>query len=308
MSLINKIKYRSKLKRYFKKIEDFLDDGYYTVIDKQILKVKKSECPFYRRFVVKSKNIKAANYNCGSLFFTKYKSGFLTEQKAFYFINKKDRYDTYKNNYNLYKDKLVYPSIKLEFCDKRMLVIAPMVNGSLIKDQSHFEIFMNKLFEFASKSQYEMKDDAASKTTIKLPWYVQHGDCKDANIIWDDKSDSFTMIDLEAIDLYPPLYDVFYYLFITKKNESISVLNSDKFKKQILGFYTPFLDSVPKNIVDITLANYAFYTAFKVTRGIELYEYEFYLFWRKYDSFDKYPITQRVLKEYENKLKEYNIK
>lgn len=308
MSLASKIRYHSQLKAYFKKIEDFLADGYYTVSDKEIKKINKSNSSVLYRFRVSSKNPKLASYSGGSLFFTKYKSGLLAEDKAFYFINKKDRYDLYKRNYDLYKNQLTYPAISLDFFDDRLLVVAPMVKGLLIKDCSRFDIFLDALFDFASKSQFEMRNSLIDSSSFKLPWYAQHGDCKNANIIWDEKGDGFTMIDLEAIDMYPPLYDVFYYLFITKKDESISVLNSDSFKKRVVNFYSKVMDSVPNNIVDITLANYAYFTASKLTKGAELYEFEFYLFWRKYDSFDKYSITQKVLRDYENKLKEYKIK
>lgn len=306
MSVISKIRYHSKLKKYFKIIECFLDDGYYVANDKEIKQINKKEVPFYRRFKVSSGSDKLANYTSGSLFFTKYKAGLLTNDKAFYFINNKDRYELYKANYNHYIDRLVYPCINLEFVDDKMLVIAPIVKGSLIKDYSRFEIFLDKLFEFASKSQYEYKD--AVESEIKLPWYVQHGDCKNANIIWNEDNNEFTMIDLEAIDIYPPLYDAFYYLFITKKEESISILNSDEFSKKVKSFYSKVMKNVPNNILDITLANYAYYTSSKVSKSVELYEYEFYLFWRHFDSFNKYPLTQKVLKEYETKLKECKIK
>lgn len=306
MSVISKFRYRLKLKSYFKKIELLLDDGYYTLNDKKIIRINKKDVSFYRRFKVSSSNNKLANYTSGSLFFTKYKAGLLTDDKAFYFINSKDRYELYKANYNHYINRLVYPSISLKFVDDKMLVIAPIVKGLLIKDCSRFEIFLDKLFEFASKSQLEYKDAVGSE--IKLPWYVQHGDCKNANIIWNKDNDEFTMIDLEAIDIYPPLYDVFYYLFITKKDESISILNSNEFNKKVRGFYSGLMKDVPNNILDITLANYAYYTSSKVSKGVELYEYEFYLFWRHFDSFDKYPLTQKVLREYESKLKECNIK
>lgn len=306
MSVISKFRYRLKLKNYFKKIEFLLDNGYYTLNDKKIIQINEKDVSFYRRFKVSSNNNKLANYTSGSLFFTKYKAGLLTDDKAFYFINSKDRYELYKTNYTRYIDRLVYPSISLKFVDEKMLVIAPIAKGLLIKDSSRFGIFMDKLFEFASKSQYEYKDAVIGD--IKLPWYVQHGDCKNANIIWNKDNDEFTMIDLEAIDIYPPLYDAFYYLFITKKEESISILNNDEFNKKVRGFYSRLMKDVPNNILDITLANYAYYTSSKVSKGVELYEYEFYLFWRHFDSFNKYPLTQKVLKEYENKLKEYKIK
>lgn len=306
MSVISKFRYRLKLKKYFKKVECFLDDGYYTLNDKTIKRINKNDVSFYRRFKVSSNNNKLANYTSGSLFFTKYKAGLLTNDKAFYFINSKDRYELYKTNYTRYIDRLVYPCINLEFVDDKMLVIAPIVKGLSIKDCSRFGIFLDKLFEFASKSKYEYKD--AVESEIKLPWYVQHGDCKNANIIWNKDDKEFTMIDLEAIDVYPPLYDVFYYLFITKKEESISILNSVDFTKKVNRFYSRIIKDVPNNILDITLANYAYYTSSKVSKGVELYEYEFYLFWRHFDSFHKYPLTQKVLKEYERKLKEYKIK
>lgn len=271
MRAINKICYRLKLKKYFKKIECFLDNGYYVVNDKIIKKISKQDASFYRRFKVLSRNNKLANYTSGSLFFTKYKAGLLTDDKAFYFINSKDRYELYKANYTRYIDRLVYPCISLKFVDNKMLVIAPIVKGLLIKDCSRFGIFLDKLFEFASKSQYEYKD--AVESDIKLPWYVQHGDCKNANIIWNKDNNEFTMIDLEAIDIYPPLYDVFYYLFITKKEESISILNSNEFNKKVIGFYSKLMKDVPDNILDITLANYAYYTSSKVNKGVELYLY-----------------------------------
>lgn len=306
MSVVSKICYRLKLKNYFKKVECFLDDGYYTLNDKTIKRVNKKDVSFYRRFKVSSRNNKLTNYTSGNLFFTKYKSGLLTNDKAFYFINNKDRYESYKANYNRYIDRFVYPCINLEFVDDKMLVVAPIVKGLLIKDYSRFEIFLDKLFDFAGKSRYEYKD--AVESDIKLPWYVQHGDCKNANIIWNEDNIDFTMIDLEAIDIYPPLYDVFYFLFITKKEESISILKSDEFGKKVKGFYSKVMKDVSNNILDITLANYAYYTSSKVSKGVELYEYEFYLFWRHFDSFDSYPLTQKVLKEYENKLKECKIK
>lgn len=306
MSVISKIRYHSKLKKYFKKVEYFLDDGYYIINDKEIKQTNKKDASFYRRFKVSSGNNKFANYTSGRLFFTKYKAGLLTDEKAFYFINDNDRYALYKKNYVLYKDRFLYPSISLEFIDDKMLVVASIVKGLLAKDCSHFAIFLDSLFSFASKSRYEYKD--AIYTDLKLPWYVQHGDCKNANIIWNKDNDEFTMIDLEAIDIYPPLYDVLYYLFITKKEESINILNSNEFNKKVRGFYSRLMKDVPNNILDITLANYAYYTSSKVSKGVELYEYEFYLFWRHFDSFNKYPLTQKVLKEYENKLKECKIK
>ena len=308
MSLISKVKYYLKLKKYFGNIRDFLADGYYVVDDKKIEQLGEQKVSRFKRFKVKSYGTKLYGYKKGSLFFTQYKSGLLTEDTAFYFITNKTRYEEYKKHYELYKARLMYPSIDLKFVDEKKLVIAPIVNGQLIKDESRFEIFLKNIFDLAKSSKFEMKSSMCTNSKIELPWYVQHGDCKNANIIWSKEGNKFTMIDLEAIDLYPPLYDAFYYLFITKKEASVSILKSKSFEGQIKSFYSNLFDVVPDNILDITLANYASYTSSKLVKGSDLYEFEFYLYWRKYDSFKEFPLTQKVLKEYEQKLKEYKIR
>lgn len=306
MSLLSKIKYRHKLKNYFKKIEYFLDDGYYSVDDKKIKKTDPSTVSFFKRFKVNTGDNKIFKYNSGSLFFTKYKSGFLTNDKAFYFIKNKDRYDIYKSNYSMFRSRLLYPSFHLEFVDDRLLVTGPIVEGTIYKDLSHFDAFLDELFDYSKKSDFEYRLFACNDKTIKMPWYVQHGDCKNANIVWNENE--FTLIDLEAIDLYPPLYDVFYYLFITKKEESIKVLESQNFQNSVKCFFEKSIKDVPENILDISLACYANYTASKLTKGADLYEFEFYLFWRKYDSFEKFPITKKVLDEYQQKITVFGIK
>ena len=308
MSLISKVKYYIKLKKYFRNTRDFLADGYYTVKDKMIKSTEPKRTPFLKKFKVKSRRSKIFEYKEGSLFFTQYKCGLLTDDKAFYFISSQERYDEYKKHYGLYINSLMYPSARLEFVDERKLVIAPIINGQIIKDDFHFELFLKNIFDLAESSYYVMKPSLCADIHIELPWYVQHGDCKDANIIWSKDNKSFTMIDLEAIDLYPPLYDAFYYLFITKKEVSISMLKSRAFKEMVKSFYSKILEIVPDNILDITLANYAYYTSSKLVKSSDLYEFEFYLYWRKYDSFDGLPLTKKVLNDYEQKLKEYKIR
>ena len=88
MGLVGKVKYYFKLKSYFNRVEDFLTNGFYTVNDKEIIKIKRSDYPFYRRFKVRGKNEKIGDYDCGRLFFTAYKSGLLTQDKAYYFLSK----------------------------------------------------------------------------------------------------------------------------------------------------------------------------------------------------------------------------
>ena len=307
MGFISKIKYHKKLRLYFKTIEDFLSNGYYQVDDKTIKKVTFSLKDFYKTFKVKTHKEKLFNYTEGSLFFTAYKVGFLTNDKAFYFINKKERFNLYKENYLKYKENLPYKSISLTFYNERQLVVAPLINGKIYKDLSHFDIFLNALFEAASKNKHELVKKRVFDQDVLIPWYVQHGDCKNANIIWDE-NDGFTLIDLEAINLYPALYDVFYYLFITKKEESISVLKSDVFLKAVCAFFKQKMSNVPDNILDLALASYADYTASKLEPDSELYEFEFYLFWRHYDSFDAFPLTKKVLDDYGKRLIEYGIK
>ena len=68
------------------------------------------------------------------------------------------------------------------------------------------------------------------------------------------------------------------------------------------------IKDVPDNILDISLACYANYSVSQLKKGRDLYESEFYLFWRKYDSFEKYPLTKRVLGEYQKKIIEYGLK
>lgn len=307
MGIINKIKYHRMIRLYFKKIKNFLVDGYYKVDDKLIKKTQFSLMNFYKLFKIKTGRNKLFNYEEGSLFFTVYKCGFLTNDRAFYFINKKERYELYKNNYLKYIDNLPYKTITLTFDDDKNLVVAPYIRGMIYKDLSHFDIFLNALFDAAKKSAYELITTKILNQEFILPWYVQHGDCKNANIIWDE-NDKFTLIDLEAIDFYPALYDVFYYLFISKKEQSIGILKSASFSKEMYDFFKAKLKMVPDNFLDLALASYAYYTASRLRADSELYEFEFYLFWRKYDSFDDFPLTKNVLQDYEKRLTEYEIK
>ncbi len=307
MGLVSKIKYHSLLKDYFHRVSGYLSDGYYMVKDNRIIQTEKNLSNFYKIFRVRANKNVTKPYNEGKMFVTKYKYGLLTNDKAYYFIYEKDRYDLLKSNYEKYRNQLVYPAFDLEFRDENLAISAPIIEGTIYKDLSRFDAYLSKLFEYANKSERVYKDTTLFGSTYSLPWYVQHGDCKNGNIVWKDDS-SFTMIDLEALDLYPPLYDVFYYLFITKKEESISILNSKEFINKIKRFYSNKLENVPENILDISLAVYANYTSAKLEKNSDLYEFEFYLYWRKYDSFDNFPLTKRVLTEYANKLKEYKIR
>lgn len=307
MGLISKAKYHRILSDYFRKVGYFLEDGFYIVENNNIIKTKKTIKNIHKVFKVKTSKKIEEPYNGGRLFITQYKYGLLTEKKAYYFVRDKERYDLFKTNYLRYKEKLLYPAIELEFYDQDKIVITSIVDGTIYKDLSHFDTFLNILFDYSNKA-----DAIEVKTSIfgceyVLPWYVQHGDCKNGNIIWKNNN-SFMMIDLEAIDLYPPLYDVFYYLFITKKEDSISILKSKEFNDKVKTFYLKRTKDVPSNILDITLANYAYFTSSKLKQGSELYEFEFYLYWRLYDSFDDFPITKRVLMEYEDKLRRYRMK
>ena len=307
MGLVSKVKYHSLLKDYFIVVGSYLSDGFYIIQDNNIVKTKKNVRNFYKIFKVNSKKKIETPYDKGKLFITKYKYGLLEEDKAYYFIHKKERYDFFKSNYKKYRAELVYPAFELDFFDDGNVVTAPIIKGNVYKDLSHFDSFLVSLFQLAGEAKTFDKTSTIDGNEYTLPWYVQHGDCKNGNIIWDNDN-SFTMIDLEAINLYPPLYDVFYYLFISKKEDSVAILKSEEFLEKVKAFYSKLLNNVPDNILDITLANYAYYTSSKLEKNSELYEFEFYLYWRSYDSFNDFPITKKVLKEYGDKLKEYRIK
>ena len=185
------------------------------------------------------------------------------------------------------------------------MITCPTVKGELILDESHFDYFVNTLFDYALCANVKIIEQNILDEKITLPWYVQHGDCKNRNILWLGRNNEFELIDLEAIDLYPPLYDVFYYLFITKKERSIEVLKSKRFNDLATKF---FMKHNLNTNIDACLACYAYYTSSKLNKNSVYYEFDFYLFWRKFDSFDWLPLTKKVLDAFDKKMHELRIR
>ena len=151
MSLVAKIKYHHLLKKYFDRVKEYLDDGFYIVHQNKIVKTKRSLSNFYKVFRVKSNKHIECPYNKGRMFVTNYKYGLLTNDKAFYFIHNTNRYDLFKNKYAKYHKNLLLPSISLEFKDQNHVVISSVISGVNYNDSIHFDSFLNILFDFSKK-------------------------------------------------------------------------------------------------------------------------------------------------------------
>ena len=206
----------------------------------------------------------------------------------------KKRYLTTKTNYDLYRDKLSYDSIEYHFFDKEARITSKVINGETHDDDVHFNKMTNLIL-----SQYTNDNIFENKTInsfVDVPFFVQHGDCKNSNIIW--KSNHPIIIDLEAIGPYPILYDYFYYVFMTKKDKSLEYLKSmspiinKKFAQAGIG--------CP---LDYYLSCYLSYLTKYLSKEYSENVVNFYLGWITYSDYSFFPLLKQNISDVIQKAK-----
>ena len=299
--LFNLLKRYFEIKIVFRYARFLLLDGLYVVDQRTVHKVdNKSGVKRFRSFNVKSRNKTIDPVD--SLYFsiTKYKILFVTAENTYFFIKKKKRFELLKNTYTSYIKLLPYDHINIFFKDENKLAISNTVNGVKYKNHEKFDEVFNLLLNSYKEIDVFFKELVISNgSKVAVPFCVQHGDFKDSNIIWDNNN--CFLIDLEAIGPYPLLFDLFFYVFISKTRNSNILLFSPLFYKKIKKIIKQKQSDISfeqdYQYIDYSLSIYLSY----LLEGYQkehTYEYfDYYFHWVFYDFIndDKLKMTKSII-------------
>lgn len=127
----------------------------------------------------------------------------MSGDKAYGFYDSLRLYQNSRNNYYNHIEKFNYPSVQvLGFYDRKRLIVMNLVSGVVRKDYTHDKILVQEMLKIGAMSDTRTQGD---KTL-----FLQHGDAKRENVLWNNES--FCFIDLDNINYLPPMFDVFHYL------------------------------------------------------------------------------------------------
>lgn len=145
----------------------------------------------------------------------------LTQNKAIGFYFEQVAYDSAKRNFVLCYPLFNYPCVKgITFYEKQKCITMDRLNGVCYEDREHDKIIVRDLLSFSTYANMRTTPDGIVK-------FLQHGDAKRDNIIWN--GDNYEYLDLDNINYYPPLSDVFHYLCVAgyTLNETVSMLKNN---------------------------------------------------------------------------------
>lgn len=146
----------------------------------------------------------------------------MTEDTAYGFYNTEKGYSGSKNNYDRYYAEFNYPCINnITFNDDFKCIVMDRVFGVQHNEAYYHEIVVKKLLELSV--------NAAIKVNTKGEvLFLQHGDASPNNILWNGVE--FCFIDLDNMNYYPPLLDVFHYFCCASYSlsEIVAILNQSE--------------------------------------------------------------------------------
>ena len=247
--LPSKVKYYFSLKKSLKVVSKCLCNGYYKVESGCIKKVNKPSSWKPNVFKIKTKSKMAWLSEGGKIIQTKYKRILICDRFTLYFSKTKKRYFESKHRYELFADLLTYPLMKLTFDDNNFLIIGETVTGIKFKRNEMFNLVLDFMFDYFAKAKRINKQIRIESQNINAPFYIQHGDIKDSNIIWNH-SGGFCLIDLEAINEKPIFFDLFFYVLISKKRNAYITFRNHLFRERIkeiaanAGFKNATIDTI----------------------------------------------------------------
>ena len=198
--------------------------------------------------------------------------GFYNTEKAF--LHSKKNYENYYKSFN-------YPCItNISFIDEMKCIVMSRAFGQCYSDSYHDKIVIKQLIALSTFASIKAGSDGTAL-------FLQHGDANRKNIIWDEDKPIF--IDLDNINYYPPLLDVFHYLCL-----------ADYFLEEIVAFLKENEDQVKviakrsgidteANYIDELLYHYVKYYA-EMNCSFED------LAFLKTDNTKEYPKTNQIIR------------
>lgn len=297
-TLFKRIRRYLQIKSALKYARHFLVDGIYKVDERTICKIKKNDKKNNSKtFNVHCKNKIIEPVDCLYFIVNKYKFIFVAEKQSFFYIKKRKRYLLFKKRYSCFGNTLLYHHINLEFFDKKKLVVGDTAIGIKYKSHEMFDEVVNIIVGIAQESNSVVRNIKISNKEYSVPFYVQHGDFKDSNIIWD--GNNYKLIDLEEIGVYPILFDLFFYTFISKPFSFLDIIFSNRFVELVKNVWKKLDESISFRekyiFVDYTVSIYLSYLLqmYKKEHTKEFFNY--YLFWTSSNFLKDKRLTQTKL-------------
>lgn len=283
-----------KKRRYFKKGKLFLESGLYCLDGSDFYKCNrenKSHGLLNCFRIRKQKNSDFKKYNSGKYALGKYKAKFILDDLIVFILYNKRRFKDTKNSYQKYIDKIFFNVAKYEFLESKLIISSPIIKGIQYFDDYHFELFAKEIVNQYTNSN--IYSTISINEINNVPLFVQHGDCKNSNIIW--QNDNPILIDLEAMGPYPIFYDLFYYLFITYKEKSIGKF---EMMRKLINITIDKLNiETPIDPLDFFLSCYLIYLSKYISKKYSNYVIKFYLSWICYSDYSFLPFLKSKIED-----------
>lgn len=172
-----------------------------------------------------------------------------TKDRAYGCYKTKKSYFYAKKNIIDYYDKINYPlALWLFYNDKAQIIGMKKIIGKTFEDRYHDLIIIDNLFHYAI--------DLVPVFCKDRVLFIQHGDCKRGNIIWEDDSSHFIFIDLDGLCPLPLLFDLFHYFGCINMSLQEIVEQFDKHKVQLAEIAKKVGMEYNNNFIDHLFYNY----------------------------------------------------
>lgn len=304
-SLFNKIDNRLKIKKAFLKCAFVLKNGKYNIRGNDFFIKPKDNAIFLSVFKIKSNNKFSYLLDKGKIFITPYKTLLMDDKLVFTFVKGFDRFSSIKKNIQLFANRLPYKIMSTKFDDDHNLIISDVVKDDQFNDEERMWMFVQFYFKNIKKKYFEVKTLNMCEKSEDVIFYPQHGDCHTKNIFWKD--DEIQLIDADDINLYPLLYDVFYYIIASKHEEAFKLFLSGDFLVSVQEFCSIKGISYDNSFVDKYLASYIYYWVNQMNIINDPKTIHFYIRWFENADLSQFPMTSTALGKYKTNLQNQGI-
>ncbi|MCR4661094.1 MAG: hypothetical protein K5765_03710 [Clostridia bacterium] len=304
-SFFNKIDNRLKIKKAFLKCSFVLKNGKYNIRGNDFFIKPKDNAIFFSTFKIKSNNKFSYLLDKGKIYITPYKTLLMDDKLVFTFVKGFDRFSSIKKNIQLFANRLPYKVMSTKFDDDHNLIISDVVKGDQFNDEERLWMFVQFYFKNIKKKFFEVKTLNMCEKSEDVIFYPQHGDCHTKNIFWKD--DKIQLIDADDINLYPLLYDVFYYIIASKHEEAFKLFCSGNFLALVQEFCNINGISYDNSFVDKYLASYIYYWVNQMNIINDPKTIHFYIRWFENADLSQFPMTSTALGKYKMNLQNQGI-
>lgn len=309
--IIQKVQKAQERRAFLNKISFLLKSGTYFIERRQFYRLQnprfKELKHHFKTVRIKPKNSYKFTYDHGRYHISPYKYVVIFEDYTYYLTKERKRYIHIKERLLSFENKIPYLIPEVSFDDSRQMMILNTVSGNQHNDEKHFHQFIQYCFESLKHTDISVKAMAMGEQCRDIVFCVQHGDCNNRNILWDDY-DNITLIDLDDINEYPMFYDLFYYILSVCHESAFSFYQQNEFILQIKQICEAHHIQFKEETIDIYLAAYVYYHVNKLTRGARYHDSYFYLKFFMSSDLSAYPITLQAIHDYRKKLEYYQIR